>query len=216
MSRLIAAVARFALAEFGPLIVFWALAATLGVKPAILGSILFIVADAAWRWLEGLTFTRLYFLMSAPDPRLRPYRSRFDLAIHAQIRSGDHQCGDRPRFRRRRAGREADHAGGRRAARRNLCRHQGDSRLLPPVHACLGGVLLPQGGALFAWMAWTMPMLEAMALSSVDRRRQSRPDDRRQRRPRAGGCFSSAAASACCPSPKRPPQGAAALPASPP
>jgi hypothetical protein len=48
MSRL-AAVARFALAEFGPLIVFWALAAWLGVKPAILGSILFIVADAAWR-----------------------------------------------------------------------------------------------------------------------------------------------------------------------
>ena len=38
------------LAEFGPLIVFWALAATLGVKPAILGSILFILGDAAWRW----------------------------------------------------------------------------------------------------------------------------------------------------------------------
>src|SRR5580658_279494 len=64
MSRL-AAVARFALAEFGPLIVFWALASTLGVKPAILGSILFIVADAAWRWLRGLTFTRLYLLVSA-------------------------------------------------------------------------------------------------------------------------------------------------------
>ena len=36
----LAAAARFVLAEFGPLIVFWALALTLGVKPAILGSIL--------------------------------------------------------------------------------------------------------------------------------------------------------------------------------
>jgi intracellular septation protein A len=64
MSRLIA-VARFALAEFGPLIIFWSLAATLGVKPAILGSLLFIVADAAWRWRKGLKFTRLYLLVSS-------------------------------------------------------------------------------------------------------------------------------------------------------
>jgi hypothetical protein len=33
----LAAVARFALAEFGPLIVFWLLALAFGVKPAILG-----------------------------------------------------------------------------------------------------------------------------------------------------------------------------------
>jgi intracellular septation protein A len=64
MPRL-AAAARFALAEFGPLIVFWALAATLGVKPAIAGSILFILADAAWRWTKGMTFTRLYLLVSS-------------------------------------------------------------------------------------------------------------------------------------------------------
>ena len=63
MSRALA-IARFALAEFGPLIVFWTLVATLGVKPAILGSILFIVADAAWRWRKRLAFTRLYLLVS--------------------------------------------------------------------------------------------------------------------------------------------------------
>ncbi len=63
MSRLYA-VACFAFAEFGPLIVFWALAATLGVKPAILGSVLFIVADAVWRRRKGLPFTRLYLLTS--------------------------------------------------------------------------------------------------------------------------------------------------------
>src|SRR5208282_63221 len=60
----LAAAARFIIAEFGPLIVFWTLAATLGVKPAIAGSILFIVADAAWRWRKGLAFTRLYLLTS--------------------------------------------------------------------------------------------------------------------------------------------------------
>ena len=52
MPKLVAA-ARWALAEFGPLIVFWALALTLGVKPAIAGSILFILGDAAWRWRAG-------------------------------------------------------------------------------------------------------------------------------------------------------------------
>ena len=60
----LAAAARFAVAEFGPLIVFWALAATLGVKPAILGSILFILGDAGWRWRKGPAFTRLYLLIS--------------------------------------------------------------------------------------------------------------------------------------------------------
>jgi intracellular septation protein A len=63
MPKLIAA-ARFVLAEFGPLVVFWALALTLGVKPAILGSILFIAADAMWRWWKKRPFTRLYLLTS--------------------------------------------------------------------------------------------------------------------------------------------------------
>jgi intracellular septation protein A len=64
MSKLMA-VARFAAAEFGPLIVFWTLVATLGVKPAILGSILFIAGDALWRWRKRLKFTRLHMLVSA-------------------------------------------------------------------------------------------------------------------------------------------------------
>jgi len=64
MGRLLAA-GRWAFAEFGPLIVFWALALTLGVKPAIAGSILFILADAGWRWRKGLAFSRLYLLVSA-------------------------------------------------------------------------------------------------------------------------------------------------------
>ena len=64
MSRL-SALSRFVLAEFGPLIVFWGLAITLGTNIAILGSILVIVADAGWRWSKRRPFTRLYLLVSA-------------------------------------------------------------------------------------------------------------------------------------------------------
>src|SRR3954470_10113047 len=55
---------RFALAEFGPLIVFWALALGVGIKAAIAGSLAAIVADAAWRLVRGRPFTRLYVLIS--------------------------------------------------------------------------------------------------------------------------------------------------------
>jgi intracellular septation protein A len=56
--------ARFVATEFGPLIVFWVLNATLGVKPAIAGSLVVIIADAIWRRTHGLAFTRLYLLSS--------------------------------------------------------------------------------------------------------------------------------------------------------
>jgi intracellular septation protein A len=62
-SRL-APILRFALTEFGPLIVFWALALTLGTKAAIAGSVLFIVADAFRRWRWRLPTTRLYLFSS--------------------------------------------------------------------------------------------------------------------------------------------------------
>ena len=81
MSRLLPVI-RFALAEFGPLIVFWMLAATLGVKPAILGSILFIVVDAAWRRRAGASSSPGSISSPAPSPSssassisLRPRRS---------------------------------------------------------------------------------------------------------------------------------------------
>lgn len=60
----IRAAARFVLGEFGPLIAFWLLAATLGVKQAIAGSLVVIAADAIWRRARGASFTRLYLLSS--------------------------------------------------------------------------------------------------------------------------------------------------------
>jgi intracellular septation protein A len=52
------------LADFGPLLMFWVLNLTLGLKPAIAGSILFILADGLWRWRRRLPFTRIYIFVS--------------------------------------------------------------------------------------------------------------------------------------------------------
>jgi len=54
----LAAAARFVLAEFGPLIVFWALALAFGIKPAIAGSLAAILADAAWRGRSSKSMRR--------------------------------------------------------------------------------------------------------------------------------------------------------------
>jgi len=59
------AATQFVILEFGPLLVFWTLTLTVGVKAAILGSLIVIVVDAAWRRWRGAAFTRLYVLISA-------------------------------------------------------------------------------------------------------------------------------------------------------
>jgi intracellular septation protein A len=64
LSRLGAAL-RFLLSEFGPLIAFYALALTFGTKAAIAGSLVFIGADAIWRYRRRLPATRLYIFSCA-------------------------------------------------------------------------------------------------------------------------------------------------------
>ncbi len=48
---------RWVLADFGPLLMFWGLNLAFGLKPAIAGSVLFILADGMWRWRRRLPFT---------------------------------------------------------------------------------------------------------------------------------------------------------------
>jgi uncharacterized membrane protein len=57
-------VVGWVIAGFGPLIAFWGLDLTLGLKAAIAGSVVFIIGDSLWRWWRGLEFTRLYVLIS--------------------------------------------------------------------------------------------------------------------------------------------------------
>jgi intracellular septation protein A len=51
-------------ADFGPLLMFWALHLSFGLKVAIAGSIAFILGDGMWRCWRGLPFTRIYVLTS--------------------------------------------------------------------------------------------------------------------------------------------------------
>ena len=59
-----AALARSVVSELAPLLVFWALALSLGVKPAIAGSIAVIVIVSAYKLVRRQTFTRLYLIVS--------------------------------------------------------------------------------------------------------------------------------------------------------
>ena len=165
MSKLIA-VARFAAAEFGPLIVFWTLAATLGVKPAILGSILFIAGDALWRWRTGFKFTRLYLLVSVLTLvfgfvdllSTSPFMLKYEAAI-SNAATGlafvVGALGEKPIIQ------EAAEQRGQSFVVTNEVR--AFFRLFTLVWAAY--FFLKAG--LFLWMAWTMPMLEAMALRSL-------------------------------------------------
>jgi intracellular septation protein A len=55
---------RWVLADFGPLLAFWILDLSFGLKPAIAGAVLFILADSLWRWHRRLPVTRVYVLAS--------------------------------------------------------------------------------------------------------------------------------------------------------
>ena len=165
MSRLMA-VARFALAEFGPLIIFWTLAATLGVKPAILGSILFIVADAAWRSRKGLKFTRLYLMVSGLTlvfglidlASTSPFMLKYEAVITNAVTGLAFVAG----------------ALGEKPIIQEVAEQRGETfvvtqevraffRLFTLVWAAYFFIK----AAFYLWAVWTLPMLEAMALRSV-------------------------------------------------
>ena len=165
MSRLLA-VARFVLAEFGPLLVFWTLATMLGVKPAILGSILFIVADAAWRRVKRLTFTRLYLLVSALTLvfgfvdllSTSPFMLKYEAAISNAATGLAFAAG----------------ALGEKPILQEVAEQRGESfvatnevRAFFRLFTLVWAAYFFLKAAAFFWMAWTMPMLEAMALRSL-------------------------------------------------
>ncbi len=162
----LAAAARFVLAEFGPLIVFWALALTLGVKPAILGSILAIVADAVWRRRKGVAFTRLYLLTSgltlvfgaidlaATSPFMLKYEAAVtNVATGVAFVAG--ALGEKPIIQ-------------------EVAVQRGETFVATPeIRAFFRLFTLAWAAyffvkaAFYVWMVWTLPLLEAMALRSA-------------------------------------------------
>src|SRR5271166_7143881 len=162
----IAATARFVLAEFGPLIVFWALAATLGVRAAIAGSIVAIVVDAIWRRQRRLAFTRLYLLTSgltlffglidlvATSPFMLKYEAVVsNLVVGLAFVAG--ALGDKPILQ-------------------EVAKQRGESfiatnevRAYFRLFTLVWAAYFLIKAAFYLWLVWTLPMLEAMALRSV-------------------------------------------------
>jgi intracellular septation protein A len=165
MPKLLAA-ARWVFAEFGPLIVFWALALTLGVKPAIAGSILYILSDAVWRWRTGKPFTRLYLLVSALTlvfggidlVSTSPFMLKYEAAI-TNVATGLAFVGG---------------AMGRKPIIQEMAERQGESvpatretRAFFRLFTLVWAAYFFAKAAFYVWAVWTMPMLEAMALRSA-------------------------------------------------
>jgi intracellular septation protein A len=165
MSNL-AAVARFALAEFGPLITFWLLTLAFGVKAAILGSIVFIVVDAVWRWRKGLRFTRLYLLVSALTLvfgfvdliATSPFMLKYEAAVSNVVTGIAFVVG----------------ALGEKPIIQEIAEQRGETfvatdeiRTFFRLFTLVWAAYFFLKAILFAWMAWAMPMLEAMALRSA-------------------------------------------------
>ena len=185
----LAAAARFAVAEFGPLIVFWALAATLGVKPAILGSILFILGDAGWRWRKGLAFTRLYLLISgltlvfglidlaATSPFMLKYEAVVsNLAVGFAFVAG--ALGEKPILQ-------------------DVAEQRGESfKATSEVRAFFRLFTLVWAGyfflkaAFYVWIVWTLPDARGDGAALSHWKRNARPHDRAQRHSRTSPLLS--------------------------
>jgi intracellular septation protein A len=60
----IKAVARFLVSEFSPLIAFWLLSWAFGTKVAIAGSVGIAIIEIAWRTWKGIALTRTFMLVS--------------------------------------------------------------------------------------------------------------------------------------------------------
>ncbi len=166
MARLIA-VARFVALEFGPLAAFWILSLTLGVKAAIVGSIAVIVVDAVWRRLRRVAFTRLYLLTSgltlafgAVDlMSAQPFMLKYEAAI-TNVATGVAFAigafGTKPLIQEvaeQRQGTPFPEAP--------------DVRRFFQIFTLFWAVYFVAKASLYCWLAWTLPMMQAMALRSI-------------------------------------------------
>ncbi|MFZ1963635.1 MAG: septation protein IspZ [Roseiarcus sp.] len=166
MARLFA-LARFVVLEFGPLVAFWILSYALGVKAAIVGSIVVIAADATWRRLRRLDFTRLYVLTSgltlvfgAVDlMSAQPFMLKYEAAV-TNVATGIAfvvgALGAKPLIQEVAEQRQGKPFSGGADIRRFF-------QLLTLFWAAYFFVK----AGFYCWTAWTFPMAQAMALRSL-------------------------------------------------
>lgn len=163
----LAAAARFVVFEFGPLAAFLIFSSAFGVKIAIVGSILVIAADAAWRTTRGLGLTRLYLLTSgltlvfgAIDlMSATPFMLKYEAAV-TNVATGvafiAGALGEKPLIQEvaeKRQGQPFPNGA--------------EVRRFFQLFTLLWGVYFFIKAAFYLWTAWTFPLAEAMALRSA-------------------------------------------------
>ena len=136
------------------------------MKSAILGSILFILADAGWRRRKGLAFTRLYLLTSgltlvfgAIDlAATSPFMLKYEAAVTNVATSAAFVAG----------------ALGEKPIIQEVAEQRGeafvDTREIGAffrVFTLAWAAYFFIKAAFYVWIVWTLPLLEAMALRSV-------------------------------------------------
>jgi intracellular septation protein A len=163
----ITAVLRIVFAEFGPLLVFWVLAYLFGTKAAIAGSVLFIVADVTRRRISGIAFTRIYVLASgltvmfgavdllATTPFMLKYEAVVtNLATGIAFVIGAR--GPKPMIQEVAEQRQG-----------SPFPEGADITRFFQYFTLLWAFYFFAKAAFYFWTAWTMPLLQAMAVRSV-------------------------------------------------
>lgn len=158
---------RFMLRELGPLLVFWVLALTFGTKAAIAGSVVFIIADALWRYRRGNRPTRLYIFSStltvmfgaidlfAVTPFMLKYESVLtNVATGAAFVIGAR--GAKPMLQELAE-----------KQRRMTFPEGADVRRFFQLFTLLWAVYFFVKAAFYFWLGLIMPLTEAMALRSI-------------------------------------------------
>lgn len=161
------AILAFALAEFGPLIVLWALMFAFSVKVAIAGSLVWILLDSGLRLLRRRPFTRLYLVVTAltlafgtvdllaASPFLLVYEAPITNALTgAAFVAG--AFGERPMLMEVAQARPGVDI-----------RDTGETRRFFRLFTLFWAGYFFVKAAAFLWLAATLPLVQALALRSV-------------------------------------------------
>ena len=163
----IASTLCFLASELGPLIAFWALMATIGVKAAIAGSLVVIIADAIWRHMRGAPFTRLYLLSSgltlifglvdlmSAQPFMLKYESVVtNIATGVFFAVGAY--GEKPLIQEAAEQRQGE-----------PFPDSAEIRRFFELFTLFWAAYFFLKATLYLWAAWTMPLTQAMALRTL-------------------------------------------------
>lgn len=162
----IKAVAGFVMAEFSPLIGFLVLSWTFGLKVAIAGTVAIVMVDTSWRLWKRVPFTRTYILFVALTVGFGvidllsavPFMLKYEAVITNAITAGVFvlgAAGPKPLVQE-----VAEQREGRPFS-------SDAARIFFRWFTLVWAAYFLLKAAFYFWMAWTLPMAEALAVRSL-------------------------------------------------